>query len=84
MHAQLAAIRDAGSVVVQAPPGTGKTTLIPPLISNEVSETVDKVVVTAPRRVAVRAAASRLAAWLGIGLVRRFGATLSLAGWWSL
>ena len=76
VHAQLAAIRDAGSVVVQAPPGTGKTTLIPPLISNEVSETVGKVVVTAPRRVAVRAAASRLASLDGSVVGDRVGYTI--------
>ncbi len=76
VHAQLAAIRDAGSVVVQAPPGTGKTTLIPPLISNEVSETVGKVVVTAPRRVAVRAAASRLASLDGSVIGDRVGYTI--------
>ncbi|MDY5840894.1 MAG: ATP-dependent helicase C-terminal domain-containing protein [Corynebacterium camporealensis] len=46
-----------GNVVVQAPPGTGKTTLIPPALSNQVE---GKVLVTAPRRVAVRAAAARL------------------------
>lgn len=46
-----------GHVVVQAPPGTGKTTLVPPALANQ-SE--GKVLVTAPRRVAVRAAANRL------------------------
>lgn len=76
VHAQLAAIRDAGSVVVQAPPGTGKTTLIPPLISNEILETMGKVVVTAPRRVAVRAAASRLAFLDGSVIGDRVGYTI--------
>ena len=76
VHAQLTAIQAAGSVVVQAPPGTGKTTLIPPLISNEVSETVGKVVVTAPRRVAVRAAASRLAYLDGSVVGDRVGYTI--------
>lgn len=47
----------AGHVVVQAPPGTGKTTLVPPALANQVE---GKVLVTAPRRVAVRAAANRL------------------------
>lgn len=47
-----------GSCVIQAPPGTGKTTLIPPALANH---TGGKVLVTAPRRVAVRAAARRLA-----------------------
>lgn len=46
-----------GRLVVQAPPGTGKTTLVPPALANYAG----KVLVTAPRRVAVRAAARRLA-----------------------
>ncbi len=50
-----------GTAVVQAPPGTGKTTLVPPLIANLVAQ-AGRVVVTQPRRVAVRAAARRLAA----------------------
>lgn len=47
---------DIGPLVVEAPPGTGKTTLVPPAIANKVGKTL----VTAPRRVAVRAAARRL------------------------
>jgi hypothetical protein len=46
-----------GNLVLQAPPGTGKTTLVPPALANNGT----KVLVTAPRRVAVRAAARRLA-----------------------
>uniref|UniRef100_UPI0005F29EDE helicase-related protein n=1 Tax=Pseudarthrobacter chlorophenolicus TaxID=85085 RepID=UPI0005F29EDE len=56
---------DAGgpsaAAVVQAPPGTGKTTLLPPLMANVAAGT-GRVVVTQPRRVAARAAARRLAA----------------------
>ena len=52
-----ALIEQTGSLVVEAPPGTGKTTLIPPALHNH---TGGKVLVTAPRRVAVRAAARRL------------------------
>lgn len=48
---------DSGPLVVEAPPGTGKTTLIPPAVSNRVE---GLTLVTAPRRVAVRAAARRL------------------------
>lgn len=71
-------IPERGPLVVEAPPGTGKTTLLPPALSNILSSTADevaappkastttsatppKVLVTAPRRVAVRAAARRLA-----------------------
>lgn len=65
-------IPERGPLVVEAPPGTGKTTLVPPALSNilqsqagtapEADEAAaPKVLVTAPRRVAVRAAARRLA-----------------------
>lgn len=50
-------IEQTGSLVVEAPPGTGKTTLVPPALHNH---TGGKVLVTAPRRVAVRAAYRRL------------------------
>lgn len=46
----------SGPLVVEAPPGTGKTTLIPPAIANAHGKTL----VTAPRRVAVRSAWRRL------------------------
>lgn len=49
-----------GPLVVEAPPGTGKTTLLPPAISNLTAGN-GITLVTAPRRVAVRAAARRLA-----------------------
>lgn len=45
-------------VVVQAPPGTGKTTVAPPVVADGVA---GRVVVTQPRRIAARAAARRLA-----------------------
>ena len=69
LEAALAAGGLAATAVVQAPPGTGKTTLVPPLLANRLlanvaarSKLVGKgVVVTQPRRVAVRAAARRLA-----------------------
>ncbi|HKU30419.1 MAG TPA: ATP-dependent helicase C-terminal domain-containing protein, partial [Arthrobacter sp.] len=56
---------DGGTAVVQAPPGTGKTTLVPPLLANLLHErgvSQPHVVVTQPRRVAARSAARRLAA----------------------
>ncbi|GAA4368960.1 ATP-dependent helicase HrpB [Paeniglutamicibacter cryotolerans] len=59
-----AALKDGGegaTAVVQAPPGTGKTTVVPPLLANLVAGTGNRVVVTQPRRVAVRSAARRLA-----------------------
>ncbi|VXB27445.1 ATP-dependent helicase HrpB [Arthrobacter sp. 9AX] len=49
-----------GAAVVQAPPGTGKTTLVPPLLANLPVHGGGRVIVTQPRRVAARAAARRL------------------------
>ena len=55
--------------MVQAPPGTGKTTLVPPLVANLVQTAArrgkPRIVVTQPRRVAARSAARRLASSMG-------------------
>lgn len=70
---------DGGTVVVQAPPGTGKTTLVPPLLANFVGERhpgQPRVVVTQPRRVAARSAARRLASLDGSRLGSRVGFTV--------
>ncbi|WP_240181743.1 ATP-dependent helicase HrpB [Nocardioides sp. 616] len=56
------ALRTRGVAVVHAPPGTGKTTLVPPLVADVVA---GRVVVTQPSRIAARAAARRLAHLLG-------------------
>ncbi|NYI76805.1 ATP-dependent helicase HrpB [Nocardioides panzhihuensis] len=56
------ALRTSGVAVVQAPPGTGKTTLVPPAVAGVVA---GRVVVTQPSRIAARAAARRLAHLLG-------------------
>ncbi|WP_429596431.1 ATP-dependent helicase HrpB [Arthrobacter crystallopoietes] len=73
----------AGTAVVQAPPGTGKTTLVPPLVANLVARPASagqrsphRVVVTQPRRVAARAAARRLAFLDGGRLGDRVGYTV--------
>ncbi|WP_185996358.1 ATP-dependent helicase HrpB [Nocardioides campestrisoli] len=56
------AVRSRGVAVVHAPPGTGKTTLVPPAVADVVA---GRVVVTQPSRLAARAAARRLAHLLG-------------------
>lgn len=56
--------------VVHAPPGTGKTTLVPPAVAVGVS---GRVIVTQPSRIAARAAARRLADLLGESLGETVG-----------
>ena len=56
------ALRARGTAVLQAPPGTGKTTLVPLALADA---RPGKVVVAEPRRVAARAAAARMASLLG-------------------
>ncbi|MEV4280876.1 ATP-dependent RNA helicase [Actinoplanes xinjiangensis] len=56
-----AALAGAGAAVLVAPPGTGKTTLVPLALAAPGS----RVIVAEPRRVAARAAAGRMAALLG-------------------
>ena len=60
---------EQGPLVVEAPPGTGKTTLVPPAIANFAGKTL----VTAPRRVAVRSAAQRLSLLDGVPLGHKVG-----------
>ena len=57
-----AALAGGGVAVVQAPPGSGKTTLVPPAVA---MSHPGLVIVTQPRRLAVRAAARRLSSLLG-------------------
>lgn len=62
-----AATRPGGCAVITAPPGTGKTTLLPPAVAVALAEagSSGRVLVTQPRRVAARAAARRIARLLG-------------------
>ena len=66
LAALTAALRRGGIAVVQAPPGTGKTTLVPPAVADLVlAAGGGRVVVIQPRRIAARSAARRLAGLLG-------------------
>ncbi len=67
------AVAEHRAAVVEAPPGTGKTTLAPPIVSGAVD---GRVVVTQPRRVAARAAARRIAALTGTRLGELAGFTV--------
>ena len=62
-----AATRPGGCAVITAPPGTGKTTLLPPAVAVALGEAgaSGRVLVTQPRRAAARAAARRIARLLG-------------------
>ncbi|WP_065573850.1 ATP-dependent helicase HrpB [Micrococcus luteus] len=56
-----AALDARGAAVVEAPPGTGKTTVVPPALAVRLADHGGgRVLVTQPRRVAVRAAWRRL------------------------
>ncbi|MFF2654490.1 ATP-dependent helicase HrpB [Streptomyces sp. NPDC058045] len=61
-----AALGRHGCAVLTAPPGTGKTTLVPPVLAGLLDGGPERrVVVAEPRRIAARAAARRMAWLLG-------------------
>ncbi|MCW2682833.1 MAG: hrpB [Blastococcus sp.] len=74
VRSALAALADAltasGAAVLVAPPGTGKTTLVPLALAGGVP---GRILVAEPRRVAARAAARRMAALLGESVGGRVG-----------
>lgn len=55
------ALRSTGVAVLQAPPGAGKTTRVPIALLNEMWLGSRRIVMLEPRRLAARAAASRMA-----------------------
>lgn len=59
------ALRDGTGAVLQAPPGAGKTTRVPPALLDEPWLAGRRIVMLEPRRLAARAAARRMAAALG-------------------
>ncbi|MFB9334185.1 ATP-dependent helicase HrpB [Actinoplanes octamycinicus] len=63
-----ATLAESGAAVLVAPPGTGKTTLVPLALAG-----AGRVIVAEPRRVAARAAARRMAALLGEPVGERVG-----------
>ncbi|MEO3774113.1 ATP-dependent helicase HrpB [Micromonospora sp. B9E7] len=70
LPALVAALDAAGTGVLVAPPGTGKTTLAPLAVADRVT---GRVVIAQPRRVAARAAARRMAELLGERVGERVG-----------
>lgn len=69
----VAALRSGGAAVLVAPPGAGKTTLVPLWLMADPIVGAGKVVVLEPRRLAARAAARRMAEILGEPVGRRIG-----------
>ncbi|MCG8492991.1 MAG: ATP-dependent helicase HrpB, partial [Sneathiellales bacterium] len=55
-------LRQSNTVILQAPPGAGKTTTVPLWL---LKETDKKIIMLEPRRLAARAAATRMASLLG-------------------
>jgi ATP-dependent helicase HrpB len=76
LPALTAALRAAPNAVLVAPPGAGKTTLVPLVLKDEPWAEGQRILVLEPRRVAARAAARRMADMLGEG---QPGGTIGLA-----
>ncbi|MER7703833.1 ATP-dependent helicase HrpB [Kitasatospora sp. NPDC097605] len=71
------ALEEHGAAVLAAPPGTGKTTLVPLALAGLLgSGAVRRVLVAEPRRLAVRAAARRMAWLLGSTVGAEVGFTV--------
>lgn len=70
----LAALATNSRAVLEAPPGAGKTTVVPlALLAAEWREPAQKILVLEPRQLAARAAAARLAQLLGEPVGRTVG-----------
>ncbi len=83
LPALLTALRAHDTAVLVAPPGAGKTTRVPLVLGQEPWVRDRKLLVLEPRRLAARAAATRMAATLGeavgetVGYRVRFGSKIS-------
>lgn len=67
------ALRNGRSVVLQAPPGAGKTTVVPLELRGETWLQKRKIILLQPRRLATRAAARRMAGALNEGVGQSVG-----------
>jgi len=71
-------LREADELVLQAPPGAGKTTVVPLVLLDEPWLANRKILVLEPRRIAARAAAARMAQLLGQPLGQTVGYRIRL------
>ncbi|MCQ4046126.1 ATP-dependent helicase HrpB [Streptantibioticus rubrisoli] len=77
LPALLAALDEHGGAVLAAPPGTGKTTLVPLVLAGLLDGApARRVLVAEPRRMAARAAARRMAWLLGEDVGDQVGFTI--------
>lgn len=80
-----AALRSGSTLIVQAPPGAGKTTRIPPALLDQKLVSSRQILVLQPRRVAARSTARRMAEERGtplggeVGYQIRFESRVSAA-----
>ncbi|MFI2102280.1 ATP-dependent helicase HrpB [Isoptericola sp. NPDC019693] len=70
LPATVDAVRSSGAAVLVAPPGSGKTSLLPLALADALGGTI---IVAEPRRMATRAAATRLATLVGEPLGQQVG-----------
>ncbi len=68
-----AALRASGAAVLQAPPGAGKSTVVPLALLGEEWVAGKRLLMLEPRRLAARAVALRMAETLGEAVGRRVG-----------
>jgi ATP-dependent helicase HrpB len=69
----LAAAQDGRAVILEAPPGAGKSTLVPLALLQSPWLASGKIMMLEPRRLAARAVATRMAALLGESVGQRVG-----------
>jgi ATP-dependent helicase HrpB len=73
-----AALNGCSSAVIVAPPGAGKTTLVPLALRDETWARGKRIILLEPRRLAARAAAERMATLLGEAVGETVGLRMRL------
>lgn len=63
--ALISAMEDSGRAILQAPPGAGKSTVVPLILLDQKWINGKKIILLEPRRLAARAVAERMASLLG-------------------